>query len=134
MYAEWDDSYSIGVDQIDQQHKRLFELINNLFIGIKTQDSSNAVEIALSGLVEYTQEHFATEEGLMDKHSYPGARAHAAEHSHLLRTIEAYIQKMQSGEPVSGMSLLTQLVEWLHSHMGATDTELGSFLNSKGIN
>lgn len=134
MYAEWDESYSIGVCQIDQQHKRLFELINDLFLGIKAQDSATAVELALSSLVEYTQEHFATEEGLMDKHSYPGAKAHINEHSQMLGTIDAHIVKMQSGEPVSGMSLLTQLVEWLHSHMGATDADLGNFLKSRGIN
>lgn len=134
MYAEWDESYGIGVDQIDQQHKRLFELINTLFMGIKAQDSATAVEVALSSLVEYTQEHFATEEDLMDRHAYPYAQAHIAEHSKLLSTIDEYIVKTRSGEPVSGMSLLTQLVEWLHGHMGATDSDLGDYLKARGVN
>lgn len=133
MYAEWNDSYSIGVGRIDEQHKRLFELVNNLFMGIKADDSANAVEVALSSLVEYAQEHFSTEEDLMDRHSYPRVRAHIDEHSQLLGAIDAYIEKTKSGEPLSGVGLLTQLVEWLHGHMGATDMDLGNFLNTRGV-
>ncbi len=61
-FMTWNDSYSVGVKTIDQQHAGLFAMVNELHTAMMNGEAKNAVGPLLDKLVKYTLEHFAFEE------------------------------------------------------------------------
>ena len=71
---EWDDYMSVGVDDIDEQHKDLIKAINRLYEVVMRGDIGEmrtARRKALDDLDHYVRHHFASEERFMEKISYP---------------------------------------------------------------
>jgi len=69
---EWDDSLSIGVDLIDEQHKMLIQRLNDLSKAIEMTQGEGGIVQTLDFLIEYTDFHFSAEEKCMVEHKYPG--------------------------------------------------------------
>ena len=76
MIIEWNETFSVGVQLFDDQHKKLFAMVNGLEVGMKNGDDHAAIEEVLNGLVEYTVTHFTEEEREMRERGYPGYEDH----------------------------------------------------------
>ncbi|MDH5509996.1 MAG: bacteriohemerythrin [Nitrospinota bacterium] len=133
MLAEWNDSFSVGIAKIDDQHKILFQLINRLSDGIHEQRSRAVLGEAIEDTIQYTLEHFATEEDLMREHGFPDIQKHQDEHNAMTAKLAGYKERYERGEADFSMDLLMELIDWLHSHMGDTDALLKPFMNSRGV-
>jgi len=57
---EWKEKYSLGIQELDAQHKTLIDMINNLFAAMQSGAGKDLLDQTLSGLVEYTRHHFMT--------------------------------------------------------------------------
>lgn len=68
---QWDDSFSVKVAEIDQQHKRLIVMINELHDAMKQGKGKDALGKIINGLISYTATHFDTEERYFDQFEYP---------------------------------------------------------------
>ncbi len=79
-FIEWSDALSVGVQEIDDQHKGLAAMVNEMSEGIKGGWGKEARDEVLTRLVEYTKVHFATEESLMSISNYPGISTHKKQH------------------------------------------------------
>ncbi len=129
----WSDNYSVKIKEIDSQHKKLVDLINQLHDKMKEGRGKEAIGAILDELVKYTVYHFSYEESLFTKYSYPEARVHARVHSDLIAQVKVYIKDFQSGKGILPMDLMTFLKKWLVEHISGEDKKYTPFLNSKGI-
>ncbi len=131
--TQWDERYSVGVKQFDDEHKRIFELVQELGKSIVDGTSQEKLGKVLVGIVEYADMHFASEERLMKKHGYPELDEHIVEHEKFAGQITDFQEQWANGRAILTAEVLKTLIDWLHDHMLNTDAKYGPFFNSKGI-
>jgi hemerythrin len=129
----WNDSYSVKVAQCDQQHKRLFEIINELADAMRTGQGNEILGKTVAQLLDYTRTHFRQEEELMKKAGYPDLAAHQAMHQKFVAEVEGAIRKAQAGQAVNSIQLLNMLRDWLVNHIQKVDKQYSAYLNAAGI-
>ncbi len=129
----WSDTFSVNVAQIDEQHKKLVAMLNDLHDAMKQGKGSDVTGKVLTGLVQYVATHFATEEKLMKELAYPEYFKHKAEHDTLTKQAIDLQKQFQDGKPVVTVDLMKFLKDWLTNHILGTDKKYSPFFNSKGI-
>jgi hemerythrin len=129
----WKDSYSVNIKELDNQHKKLIDLINVLHDSMKEGKGKEAICNVLDQLVHYTATHFAAEEKLFLKHGYPGSQDHYLKHQDLIEQVSSLQKRFESGESVLTIEVMAFLKDWLTDHILASDKKYTSFLNSKGV-
>ncbi|MBV5341384.1 MAG: bacteriohemerythrin [Deltaproteobacteria bacterium] len=130
---EWNASYSTGVSKYDEQHKVLFNMINDLADAMQQKKSKDAVGRVLNGLAEYTVHHFADEERDFAQTHYPEEAEHKALHKKLVDQVVALIGKFNAGEPLITQDVISFLQDWLINHIQGVDKRYGPHLNKSGI-
>ncbi|WP_341744572.1 bacteriohemerythrin [Azonexus hydrophilus] len=123
---KWSSAIATGNKDIDQQHQILIGYINRLNLAMQTNDTSATKEV-VSGLVEYTVDHFAFEERLMKQTQYPDYDAHKARHEDLLKTVTQRTEAFMAGQ-LSAHEIIAFLTEWLTVHIQNTDKALAKHL------
>ncbi|MCX7913662.1 MAG: bacteriohemerythrin [Thermodesulfovibrionales bacterium] len=130
---QWSDSYSVNIKEVDDQHKRLVAIINELHDAMKAGRGNEVLGTIFSKLAQYVGNHFATEERLMSSYNYPGYLAHKNEHAKLTQKVLELQKEFQKGVPVLTVELFSFLKDWIHGHILGADKKFGPFLNSKGV-
>ena len=135
LFVEWTDKLSVGIEEIDEQHKILINLINRLFTEtvVHQATSNDVIEEILHELIEYTVIHFAVEESLFRIFHYPGTESHTSHHDELKAQVLEIQQKVKQGEVVVNVELLMFLKKWLEHHILYEDKLYGPFLLSQGV-
>jgi hemerythrin-like metal-binding protein len=133
MYIEWDNSYSVGIQSFDGQHKKIFGMINALHAAMVEKKTREAMGKTLEELVEYTRTHFADEEVLMEKHKFPEYGQHKRAHDELIVQVNDLYHRFRLGEPVISVELFGFLMNWLKNHIQGVDKKYTAFLNAKGV-
>ena len=129
---EWMNIFSVGHEDIDRQHKQLFDIVNELYDGVRQQRDAPAQLLgnALAALCTYTRRHFAEEERLMQEAAYPDFARHKESHELLLGKVEALEARFRDGEMNIAAELLPFLVgEWLTHHIAFEDQQYTAHLN-----
>ena len=128
----WNDSYSVGIKSMDDQHKKLVAMANQLHEAMIAGKGKEVVEPVLNEMLDYTRKHFSTEEKLLEKYNYPGLGEQKREH-------EAFFNKvteMQAGLKAKNLTLSIDISQflrsWIGTHIQGIDKQYGAFLNSKG--
>ena len=129
----WTDELSVGVAVIDEQHKGLVTLINELNAAMRQRRSDAVLAGVLDRLKQYTVKHFTTEEEFFDRFGYPDAPAHKKAHGELVEKVLAFEKELKSGRAKVTMEIMRFLKDWLVGHIMGTDKRYGPFLNSKGV-
>ena len=124
----WNESLSVGYEPIDEQHKRLIALINQLHDAMIDDKGQEVLGEILDGLIAYTRSHFAMEERLMHAHDYPLSDGHKRMHSDLVRKAVEFRGQFVAGQPVLTEDVMKFLQEWWTKHVQGSDKTLGSFL------
>jgi len=117
----WNDSYAIGVSQIDAQHRQLFEIINELHMAMMSRQSSQILGQTLSKLVEYTVKHFGAEEALLRSKSYSELAQHKLIHDQFTARIKKFQADQKDGVVTVNIELMNMLQKWLVDHIQGTD-------------
>ncbi len=130
---QWNTSYSVKVEAMDAQHKRLFEIIRELYTAMRAGQGKQVVGEVLHRLIEYTVQHFAAEEKLMEKNGYQLLAAHRIEHKTLTDKVVAFKKDFEAGSATVTLEVMTFLQDWLTHHIQDVDQKYGAFLNSKGV-
>ncbi|MDR2341703.1 MAG: bacteriohemerythrin [Campylobacteraceae bacterium] len=120
-YWDWKPSYELGINVIDNQHKRLVEYINELHEAVKTKDK-NQITLVLAGITDYTISHFAFEEQLMTEANYAMIGPHKKIHEAFIVTIDKYKKSFDEGYDVAGQ-LMAELQIWLTYHISNDDND-----------
>lgn len=130
---EWDASFATGISRFDEQHKVLFNMVNDLADAMQQKKSKEAVGRVLNGLAEYTISHFADEERSFAQSRYPEETQHKALHKKLLDQVTDLIGKFNAGEPLIAQDVINFLQDWLINHIKGSDKKYGPHLNRNGI-
>ncbi len=129
----WLDKYSVGVQKIDEQHKKLVELLNELASAMAEGKGKTVLESVLKKLIDYTIFHFNDEEKYFDKIDYPEAAEHRVEHVKLIEKVNQFKADFDEGKIGLTIELMRFLKNWLINHIAGTDKELGILLNDAEI-
>ncbi len=129
----WDSSLQLGIGQIDDQHKQLVAMINDLHRAMKQRKTMAIMGGILERLVNYTVYHFGTEEKLFEKHDYPEYDQHKKIHENLVGKVIEFKTKIDRGDSTISMDLMDFLKDWLVNHIKGTDKKYVPFLQGKGV-
>lgn len=129
----WSDNLSVKVPEFDEQHKKLIGIINRMYDALKSGRGKEAVETVLPELVEYTKEHFANEEALMQKLNYPGYLDHKGKHTALTNQVLEYVDRLKEGKSTAAVEMMEFLKKWLTSHIKGVDKKYGPYLQNKRV-
>ena len=132
QFIEWKDSYNIGVKEIDNQHRGLFELIGKLATSRAYEPVGKYFLLTLTKFAEYAQVHFSTEERYMDDAQYPKMAEHRQEHELFLERLSLMTQQVEQKEPGSEEKALDFLKEWYLGHILGADRDLEQWFRVKG--
>lgn len=129
----WSDEYSVGVEEIDEQHKMLFELVNRLFLAaVKREDQQLTIEV-LTTLVDYTKTHFGLEERLLEESGYAGLPGHREDHLSFIDKVNGIAQKFHVEDRSVTFELINFLKHWLQNHIRQSDMEYAAHLARTGF-
>lgn len=132
MALIWSDKLITGISVIDEQHQKLFEMINKLnrFVGNK-----NEFFEALIDLKTYTNEHFKTEEEYMKYTNYPDAETHKACHENFVADYMNILKKMNQVNDITdlGAELIAFIENWLEEHYTNEDVKLAEYLKRSSV-
>ena len=132
-YIKWKDDYSVGIDSIDQQHKKLISLINQLTTAVDYSTGEEFEREALAELVDYTKTHFTYEEGMMEDNGYPDFVAHRAQHRVMIAEVDAVLAEYEKDHDTAMRHAVDYLKDWLINHINGTDKQYSSYLIGKGV-
>jgi hemerythrin len=130
---EWDDKYSVGISIIDNEHKKLIDIMNKAIV--LEQNSSDPEEIAevLNEMNKYAHTHFASEEAYMIKFNYPDYENHRKEHQAFSIETMAFFDKITNSNRQLICEILEHLKSWLVNHVLGTDTKYISCFKEHGL-
>ncbi len=129
-YISWKEDYEIGIAEVNQQHRRLVALINDLYLAMEVGTTAES-EMVLQGLIEYTGTHFADEERLQERHGFPELDAHRKLHKELLGEVLDYGKRFQDAEPGVEANLMWFLKDWLLNHIKLQDAKIARHILGK---
>ncbi|AHF02782.1 hemerythrin [Marichromatium purpuratum 984] len=123
MLKEWSDVYSIGIPEIDEQHRCFFAASHRLYNEILDRKGKEAVEGAVSFMREYAERHFSTEEAFMTEHGYPDLKDHLQQHAAFFRRLDILEQELQMFGPTQDLAerALDITQDWLIDHIADED-------------
>jgi hemerythrin-like metal-binding protein len=132
-FLDFSDKLSVNVPTIDNQHKKLIGIINDLHAGMAAGKGKVVLDDILTRLIEYVDVHFSTEEKLMAQYNYPDAKSHETQHINLTTQVGQLYAKVKEGKLSVTIETMEFLKEWLNNHILETDKKLGKFLSTKGV-
>ena len=125
----WNDSYSVGVVEMDNQHKQLVTLLNDLYAAMQSKKSSEIIGRVLNKLISYTEKHFSDEEDFMKRHSYPGISGQMKEHEAFTDKVKKFKNDYDAGRTSMSVSITSFLKDWLVNHISISDKKYGDYVN-----
>jgi len=130
---QWDDSYSVGIAVIDEQHRKLVGMINTLDDAMRQGRGKSVLSGILSEMVRYTAMHFSTEEEYFKRYEYPGAGPHLEEHEKFTSKVSEFQKGFDAGRIGLSTDVMNFLTDWLKKHILGSDKRYGQFLVERGV-
>lgn len=128
----WKSEYSVGVAILDDDHKKLLDMVWRVYQSMQKSYGKEDAEQVLGELQAYTIEHFGREEGLMRKHGYPELERHLAEHEAMKAKVVEFKNQFATNSLEVSHEMLRFLENWLITHITKTDQAYSAFLAEKG--
>jgi len=130
----WEEKYSVNVKEIDEQHKKLVSILNELHTAMLGAKANYVLlKKILNELIEYTVYHFKTEEQYMVKYLYPKYAEHKESHKNLTEKVLSFYSDFEKGKKLLTVELLFFLKDWLTNHILGEDKMYSQFFNNKGL-
>jgi hemerythrin len=130
---KWDDSFSVNVAKIDQQHQKLILMINELHDAMKQGKGKEVLGKIVNGLISYTATHFKTEEDYFNQFGYPETDSHKKEHIAFVQKVSEFKDGFEKGKLSLSIEVMNFLSDWLQNHIKGTDKKYSQFFNGKGL-
>lgn len=128
---EWNDSYSVGVAELDEQHKKLFRIINTMFEADDLSLNSQTITDLLTEMVEYASVHFETEERYMSECEYPDLASHIQAHDIFRKKVDELRSARMNENKDMPSDMIRFLYEWLVNHIMFCDKTYAPYINSR---
>ena len=142
-FIEWKESHRIGVEKLDEDHRHLLDLANELHAGIARSHGDGGFEDVvdelrtmlhvLDGLIDYATDHFASEEECMLEHDCPDYAEMKQAHEQFMSLAQDLRRAFDEGRALSSQEILESIKEWFETHVLGLDMRFGEFVNRLGI-
>lgn len=132
MTIVWDESLATGVEEIDAQHREIFDRFNKLFTACSEGRGKEEVMKSIAFLREYVQDHFSLEEKLQQRSNYPGYAAHKSQHNAFILDVDRLEKSFNEEGATLSLVIMTNkaLTSWLLQHISKVDTEFAKHLKT----
>ncbi len=128
---EWNDAFSVGIQKIDEQHKKFFSITNLLFDSMRGAQDREVIGSVLKELQQYVVYHFKAEESLMKMYNYPNMNAHKQEHDGAIHIVNKLVLDYERGIHTVDIELLKFLSDWIQSHILQVDRKYIPYVRGK---
>lgn len=132
-YINWADSLSVKISSVDDQHKKLFDLINSFYEGISQGSNKETMLKLIMGLKSYTVTHFTHEERLLRQAGYPDFDNHKRQHEDFIKKVNEFQEKYTSGKLILSLEVTGFIKTWITEHIMKTDKMYATHLANAGI-
>jgi len=129
----WKNEFSVGVAEMDAQHKKLLGMINRLISEQKSLTDPETIAELLTGMTDYAQEHFRAEEYLMAENGYELKNMQELQHKRFIEKTEEFMNVSDIGPNILSNALLNYLSSWLIEHILKEDMKYKEFFRNRGI-
>ncbi len=129
----WKEDYSVKIKEVDEQHKKLIGLINDLHDAMTQKKAKEVLGDVLRKLADYTVFHFSMEERLMKSNGYPEYDDHREKHQKMTAKVMSLQNELKQGKITLSMEVMDFLKNWLDKHILGTDKKYSPFLTGKGV-
>lgn len=129
IFFEWDSKFVSGSKVIDNDHKKLVELINELYTEMSSGDGKNIAGSIISQLADYSEYHFKNEEKLMKDIAYPDFEKHKAQHKTFAKKVSSFVKKTK--KDTISIEVASFLKEWMTKHILSADKEFVNYMKNR---
>lgn len=130
---QWNNGLSVNVAEIDGQHQKLIQMINELHDAMRQGKGKEALGKIVDGLIAYTQTHFKTEEHYFAKFNYGETQSHKKEHADFVKKAADFRDGFQKGQLGLSVEVMTFLSHWLTNHIQGIDKKYTPLFNQQGL-
>ena len=130
---KWDDKYSVNVSIIDEEHKKLIDIINKAILAKEYNNNPRSISEILVRMTAYAKEHFKTEETYMSNFKYHDYKSHKDEHQDFSENTLGYCKSLMSGNYHIIEDIIKYLQQWLVHHVQETDKKYTYCFNKNGL-
>ncbi len=131
---EWSQIYSVGYEDIDIQHNKLIDLINEMFNAFSEGKAEEKINDIIEELISYTQYHFDLEEKYFYKHNYPETDEHVNEHQKFVASIIKFKEDIKNKKENVHYEIFEYIKKWLVDHILVADMKYSTFFKGLKIN
>jgi hemerythrin len=130
---QWSKELSVDVLEVDRQHQRLIQMINDLNDAMKQRKGAEVLGKTISGLLDYTKTHFAFEEKYFDQFGYVDAPSHKKMHVEFTKRVGDVKEKFEKGQLGVSLEVMDFLSDWLKKHIMGIDKKYVPLFHEKGL-
>lgn len=127
-WVPWDEKLSVGIDIIDEHHRYLFDLINDLYDVVINKRGIREVARLIKSLDAYAKVHFRSEEMMMKHYAFEGINRQEEQHHVFEAKIGEFYEELHANPLVAQFDVLSYLRDWLVHHILAEDAKLRSLV------
>ena len=132
-YFEWNSRLETGIAIIDEQHRKLIDLVNDLHEAMRNRKAKDVIAHILQELGDYTHYHFSVEEKAFAQREYPNREEHERLHADLIAQLKALMEKYARGELAISIDVLDFLTQWVTNHIMKEDMKYVPYLKDGTI-
>jgi len=139
-FLSWNESMSVNIEEIDNQHKEFIGIINTLFEAMKVAKGYEVLDDVLNKLVDYAHYHFNTEEKYFEKFEYSDSQLHKVEHKKFFDKIVKFKKALtkdtwmtDEGDMILAVELFVTLRNWFANHVLVFDKKYMPLFKEKGL-
>ncbi len=130
---DWKEEYSVQVQEIDDQHKELIRLINQLHQAMADRKTKKVLGEIIDGLIAYTKSHFATEEKYFADFGYEKTDEHTQAHRKFVAKVGDFKDQFDQGQLMLSIDIINFLKDWLINHINGSDQQYAELFREKGL-
>ena len=128
---KWTDDLILGIEEMDVQHRKLVDLINDFYDGLKSKSNDELIAELIKGVNDYTLFHFSAEERLLNKYNYTDTAGHTNEHNDFKSKLSEIESRFKSGRLILSFELTNLLKDWLINHIKVSDKQYAAFIKQQ---
>ena len=129
-HINWEPKFSTHIEEIDIQHRKLFDVTNQM-VDIYKGNSKGRLKI-IQELVDYANVHFRTEKTIMINSKYPAIEEHLHEHDLFIDKVSIFLKGLKKQEESLSKDMVTFLIDWICNHTTSSDLKIGEHILKSG--
>lgn len=129
----WDEKYDVGIERFNEEHKKLLEILKDIYTAMENKKDKVALAQILNKLLAYSKQHLAEEEACLKENKYPDFLDHQKQHDVFIEKMTQFCEDFKSDKFSLHFEIAIFLKNWITNHIMVVDKEYTEFLNSKGI-